>query len=124
MAENLILRVAVASVVGVFFLALFSVLARRERRAFRKVKVKGANPSQRGWSASDLLACRLRGARLGCHPGRDLILSLAKPEVAPIRLWPAHLRLVGESADKVASRNWCGHGQFVPVLGCATLSDT
>jgi len=45
MAENLIILVAVASVVGVFFLVLFSVLARRERRALRKLK--GANPSTR-----------------------------------------------------------------------------
>jgi heme/copper-type cytochrome/quinol oxidase subunit 2 len=46
MAENLIILVAVASVVGVFFLVLFSALARRERRALRKLK--GANPSTRG----------------------------------------------------------------------------
>jgi heme/copper-type cytochrome/quinol oxidase subunit 2 len=49
MAENLILLVAIASVVGVFFLVLFSVLARRERRDLRKVK--GANPSTRGVGA-------------------------------------------------------------------------
>ncbi len=49
MAENLIILVAVASVVGVFFLVLFSVLARRERRALRKLK--GANPSTRGVGA-------------------------------------------------------------------------
>jgi hypothetical protein len=45
MAENLIILVAVASMVGVFFLVLFSALARRERRALRKLK--GANPSTR-----------------------------------------------------------------------------
>ena len=37
MAENLIILVAIASVVGVFFLVLFSVLARRERKALRKM---------------------------------------------------------------------------------------
>jgi hypothetical protein len=36
MAENLIILVAIASVVGIFFLILFGVLARRERRALRK----------------------------------------------------------------------------------------
>jgi len=46
MAENLIILVAVASVVGVFFLVLFTALARRKRRALRKLK--GANPSTRG----------------------------------------------------------------------------
>jgi len=30
---------------------------------------------------------------------------MAKLEVGPIRLWPAHLRLVGEDADRVESRN-------------------
>ncbi len=49
MAENLIILVAVASVVGVFFLLLFRVLARRERRALRKLM--GANPSTRGVGA-------------------------------------------------------------------------
>jgi hypothetical protein len=33
MAENLLILVAIASVVGVFFLVLFSVLARRESGA-------------------------------------------------------------------------------------------
>lgn len=38
MAEGLILLVVVASVVGVFFLVLFSVLARHERRGRLKGK--------------------------------------------------------------------------------------
>lgn len=46
MTENVIILVAIASTVGIFFLVLFSVLARRERRALRKLK--GANPSTRG----------------------------------------------------------------------------
>jgi hypothetical protein len=49
MAENLIILVAVALVVGVFFLVLFRVLARRERRPL--LKLKGANPSTRGVGA-------------------------------------------------------------------------
>jgi hypothetical protein len=36
MVENLITLVAIASMVGVFFLTLFTVLARREGRALRK----------------------------------------------------------------------------------------
>jgi hypothetical protein len=59
MAENLIILVAIALVVGVFFLALFRVLARRERRALRKVK--GANPGTRGVGA--LLRFRTKAAR-------------------------------------------------------------
>ena len=38
MTEGLILLVAVASVVGLFFLAMFTVLARRERRAVWKLQ--------------------------------------------------------------------------------------
>jgi ABC-type transport system involved in cytochrome c biogenesis permease subunit len=49
MAQNLILLVAVASVVGVFFLLLFRVLARRERRALQKLM--GANSSTTGVGA-------------------------------------------------------------------------
>jgi hypothetical protein len=49
MAERLSLLVAIASVVGVFFLVLFSVLVRRERRVLRKLK--GANLSTRGIGA-------------------------------------------------------------------------
>ena len=37
MAESLIILVAVASMVGVFFLVLFIVLARRERRTLWKM---------------------------------------------------------------------------------------
>jgi heme/copper-type cytochrome/quinol oxidase subunit 2 len=49
MAENLIILIAIASVVGVFFLVLFRVLARRERRALRKLR--GAKASTRGVGA-------------------------------------------------------------------------
>jgi len=38
MTEGLLLLVAVASVVGIFFLGMFTVLARRERRAVRKMQ--------------------------------------------------------------------------------------
>ncbi len=49
MAESLIILVAIASVVGVFFLVLFGALARRERRAFRKMQT--AHLSTRGMRA-------------------------------------------------------------------------
>jgi hypothetical protein len=48
MAENLIILVAVAAVVGVFFLRLFHVLARRERRTWWKTPRVYANPSKNG----------------------------------------------------------------------------
>jgi hypothetical protein len=48
MTKNLIILVAVAVVVGVFFLWLFHVLARRERRAqWKKPKAQGS-PSANG----------------------------------------------------------------------------
>jgi hypothetical protein len=46
MAEGLIVLVAVASVIGAFYVVLFSVLARRERRVLRTLK--GRNPASRG----------------------------------------------------------------------------
>jgi hypothetical protein len=38
MTEGLIVLVAIASVIGALCVVLFSVLARRERRVFRKLK--------------------------------------------------------------------------------------
>jgi hypothetical protein len=88
MAENLIILVAVASMVGVFFLVLFSVLARRERRALRKLK--GANPSTRGVGTFQLRSdsradyeqtyCPLRR---GLASGSCVVLLEALPRVVP-----------------------------------------
>jgi ABC-type sulfate transport system permease component len=78
MAENLIILVAVALVVGVFFLVLFSVLARRERRALRKLK--GANPSSRGLGAL-LISWRVAYAVL------VLVVILGVISILPWRSW-------------------------------------
>jgi hypothetical protein len=78
MAENLIILVAVASVVGVFFLVLFRVLARRERRALRKLK--GANPSTRGVGAL-LISWRVAYAVL------VLVVILGVISILPWRSW-------------------------------------
>jgi len=78
MAENLIILVAIALVVGVFFLALFRVLARRERRALRKVK--GANPGTRGVGAL-LISWRVAYAVL------VLVVILSVTSILPWRSW-------------------------------------
>ena len=78
MAENLIILVAVALVVGVFFLVLFRVLARRERRALRKLK--GANPSTRGVGAL-LISWRVAYAVL------VLVVILGVISIFPWRSW-------------------------------------
>ena len=78
MAENLIILVAIALVVGVFFLALFRVLARRERRALRKLK--GANPSTRGVGAL-LISWRVAYAVL------VLVVILSVTSILPWRSW-------------------------------------
>jgi len=78
MAENLIILVAVALVVGVFFLLLFRVLARRERRALRKLK--GANPSTRGVGAL-LISWRVAYAVL------VLVVILSVISILPWRSW-------------------------------------
>jgi hypothetical protein len=78
MAENLIILVAVALVVGVFFLVLFRVLARRERRALRKLK--GANPSTRGVGAL-LISWRVAYAVL------VLVVILSVISILPWRSW-------------------------------------
>jgi drug/metabolite transporter (DMT)-like permease len=54
MAENLVILGAIASVVGVFFLVLFSVLARRQRRALWKIQrahlsTRGIRAPQVSW---------------------------------------------------------------------------
>ena len=78
MAENLIILVAIALVVGVFFLALFRVLARRERRALRKLK--GANPITRGVGAL-LISWRVAYAVL------VLVVILSVTSILPWRSW-------------------------------------
>jgi len=78
MAENLIILVAVALVVGVFFLVLFRVLARRERRALRKLK--GANPSTRRVGAL-LISWRVAYAVL------VLVVILGVISILPWRSW-------------------------------------
>ena len=78
MAENLIILVAVALVVCVFFLVLFRVLARRERRALRKLK--GANPSTRGVGAL-LISWRVVYAVL------VLVVILGVISILPWRSW-------------------------------------
>jgi hypothetical protein len=78
MAENLIILVAVALVVGVFFLVLFRVLARRERRALRKLK--GANPNTRGVGAL-LISWRVAYAVL------VLVVILGVISILPWRSW-------------------------------------
>ncbi len=78
MAENLIILVAVASVVGVFFLVLFSVLARRERRALRKLQ--GANPNTRGVGGL-LISSRVAYAVL------VLVVILGVIAILPWRSW-------------------------------------
>jgi hypothetical protein len=78
MVENLIILVAVALVVGVFFLVLFRVLARRERRALRKLK--GANPSTRGVGAL-LISWRVAYAVL------VLVVILGVISILPWRSW-------------------------------------
>jgi len=78
MAENLIILVAIASTVGVFFLVLFSVLARRERRALRQLK--GANPSTRGVGGL-LISWRVAYAVL------VLVVILGVIAILPWRSW-------------------------------------
>jgi hypothetical protein len=78
MVENLIILIAVASTVGAFFLVLFSVLARRERRALRKLK--GANPSSRGLGAL-LISWRVAYAVL------VLVVILSVISILPWRSW-------------------------------------
>ena len=78
MVENLIILIAVASTVGAFFLVLFSVLARRERRALRKLK--GANPSSRGLGAL-LISWRVAYAVL------VLVVILSMISILPWRSW-------------------------------------
>ncbi len=78
MAENLIILVAVASVVGVFFLVLFSVLARRERRSFWKMQ--RAHLSTRGVLAPQI-SWRVAYAVL------VLVVILGVISVLPWRSW-------------------------------------
>jgi hypothetical protein len=75
MAEHLVILVALASVIGVFFLVLFRVLARQERRAFRKLK--GAHPSTR-----EVAALRVPWRVAGMVPVLVGILALIS-----FRLW-------------------------------------
>lgn len=100
MAKGLILLGAVASVIGVFALVLFTALARRERRAF----LKGATPRTRGVGALQG-SWRVVGMVLVLVAILAVIafLSWRSQGVTPIRHGPQALQTPGRCEERTGS---------------------